>query len=204
MSYSQNGEEKIIMDYFNGEIGTLLSIGENDGVTLSNSRALIEVGWAADLVEPSPVAFKKLSDLYKDAAGVKLHNVAIGTENGRMPFFDSGTLLKTGDESLVSTLKTAETLRWKGSVKFDQIEVEVVNFAAFRKGSVWPCYDFISIDAEGFDLEILKQIDFAALETRLVCVEFNGLNEQAYWDVIRPFGFKLIHKNGENLIYARV
>jgi FkbM family methyltransferase len=204
MSYSQNNEERIILDFFGEEVGSLLSIGENDGITLSNSRALIERGWMADLVEPSPVAFSKLKALYKDSSNIKLHNIAIGTENGLAPFYDSGSLLNSGDESLVSTLSIVETKRWGGCVKFEQVEVEVQDFKTFRLGDVWETYDFISLDAEGFDLDILKQIDFDSLGVRLICVEFNGINEQAYWDVVHPFGFKLIHKNGENLIYARI
>ena len=44
--YSQNNEEQVILDYFGNKIGNLLDIGANDGITLSNSRKLIELGWA--------------------------------------------------------------------------------------------------------------------------------------------------------------
>ncbi len=38
-NYSQNQEQQVILDYFGNKVGRLLSIGENDGETLSNSRA---------------------------------------------------------------------------------------------------------------------------------------------------------------------
>ncbi len=59
--YSQNNEEQIIIEYFKDFKGHLLDIGANDGLTLSNSRKLIELGWTGDLVEPSPNAFQKLT-----------------------------------------------------------------------------------------------------------------------------------------------
>lgn len=50
--YSQNDEEAIIMRYFANRTGRLLDIGAADGMTNSNSLALIERGWRAVLVEP--------------------------------------------------------------------------------------------------------------------------------------------------------
>ena len=55
--YSQNGEQKIILEYFQDKYkGKVLDIGANDGITLSNSRALIEKGWDGVLIEPAPSA----------------------------------------------------------------------------------------------------------------------------------------------------
>jgi len=64
MRYSQNNEQEIIENFFKrqeneGSDLVLLSIGENDGKTLSNSLACIERGWRATLVEPSKRHLKK-------------------------------------------------------------------------------------------------------------------------------------------------
>ena len=58
--YSQYGEDRLILDFFNGKKGNLLDIGANDGRTISNSLLFIEHGWAGVLVEASPIAFEKL------------------------------------------------------------------------------------------------------------------------------------------------
>src|ERR1043165_6951227 len=116
MKYSQNNEEQIIGSYFGSFVGHLLSLGENDGETLSNSRALIKKGWTADLVEPSPIAFLKHVNLYDcDLKRIRLHQEAIGNASGKAPFWESGTLLKSGDASLVSTLVPKEMDRWGGT-----------------------------------------------------------------------------------------
>lgn len=211
MKYSQNDEQDVILNFFGNTIGNVLSLGENDGLTLSNSRALIEKNWYADLVEPSPTAYRKLYSLYKTNELVKTHNIAIGDKDGMADFYDSGTLLKTGDVALVSTLERNELIRWKGTVQFDKIQVQVKTLETFfydcgylsttpyelKKG-----WDFISIDCEGLDFSILSQMvkyDFCG--ARLLCVEFNGKGEYLYTGLMK--GWKLIHKNAENLIYSR-
>jgi FkbM family methyltransferase len=203
MKYSQNNEEIIIGAYFGEFVGHLLSLGENDGVTLSNSRFLIEKGWSADLVEPSPSVFSKLQALYTDNPKIKSHNIAVGNSKGRMPFYDSGTLLKTGDQALVSTLSTAETQRWGNSVEFSEIEVNVITVPDLLENTLAGQFHFVSIDCEGLDLDILRQMDLNAMGTRCVCVEFNGKDELSYWNCVQQFGFRILHKNMENLIYVK-
>jgi len=55
--YSQNLEQNYILEYFKDRRGTFIDIGANDGLTLSNTRALVELGWRGVFVEPSPMAF---------------------------------------------------------------------------------------------------------------------------------------------------
>jgi len=104
MRYSQNNEEDIILKYFGDFKGHLLDIGANDGVTLSNSRKLMETGWTGDFVEPSDKPFVKLSTLYPNC-----HKVAISTENGLTNLYDSDSHLSSDESGLLSTIKQAET-----------------------------------------------------------------------------------------------
>ena len=201
--YSQNLEDQYIVDFFKDIPGKkcLLSIGENDGKTLSNSRALIELGWDFDLVEPSPCAFAKLSILYPDHED-SLHQLAIGTESGTMDFHDSGTHLNNGDTSLLSTLLPQEKERWKDA-EWNVIPVQVLTYADFKSDTPYE-YDFISIDAEGLDIEILKQIDLT--HTKLLCIEWNSI-EQNKIDILEytsKFGMtKILYQSGENLLICR-
>ena len=63
--YSQNNEERIILNYFLNRKGNFLDIGANDGITLSNVRALAEMGWKGCLIEPSKKAYNKAVENYK-------------------------------------------------------------------------------------------------------------------------------------------
>ncbi len=208
MIFSQNNEELVIKKFFespagNLKPGTLLSIGENDGETLSNSRALILGGWTAVLIEPDPVAFSKLQALYKDNTRVDVFDFGIGDVRGRIPFYSSDTHLDKGDTGLLSTFSEVETKRFPGTV-FHKIEADMLTWAEFYSMEVGPrTYDAVLIDAEGFDLKILRQLDFSILKTKLVCVEWNSKERHLYDRIMTPIGFRLLHVNAENLIYGR-
>jgi FkbM family methyltransferase len=207
MKYSQNNEEEIIGRYFGQFVGNLLSIGENNGQQLSNVYALIRNGWGGDLVEPSPQVFPELYQLHRGNAKIFCHDVAIGDKNGWVTLYDSGELLKQGDKALVSTVSYQETTRWRpSSIPFSEVQVKMTTFQMFMlERAGYQQYDFISIDAEGMDLTILRQMDLDVLECRCLCVEHNSL--PAVVANIReccfPFGFKEIGYNQENIILAR-
>jgi FkbM family methyltransferase len=126
--YAQNNEDEVICKYFEGRTGVLLSIGENDGYTFSNALALIDRGWAAVLVEPSPTAFKKLEELHGANPNIKLFNVAVTTEASEADYYDMGHHVDETDTSLLSTLKPEELKRWEG-VEFKIVQsIHIVLF----------------------------------------------------------------------------
>lgn len=201
--YSQNNEEKIILDYFNGYTGTLCSIGENDGETLSNVRELIKRGWKADLIEPSPTAYKKLWNLYQGLIpDVMTHEIAITETDGDITLFESGEHLGKGDTALLSSTVRTEINRWEKET-FTPVKVKGLSFNSFLYIAQHKNYDFISIDAEGLDVRILFQIDLK--DTRCICIEWNG--DKGVRIVIETYcliyGLNVIHVNSENLILAR-
>ncbi len=77
--YSQNEEEKYILEYFGDKVGTFADIGCNDCQTLSNTRALYELGWKGILVDASPQAIAKCRQLYNGHKGVYIYEL-IGTD----------------------------------------------------------------------------------------------------------------------------
>lgn len=202
--YSQNNEEKIISDYFGEISGRLLSIGENDGKTFSNSRALMERGWRGVLVEPAPGAFKKLEELYQENIRAFLIRAAVADYNGETLLHDSGPHLPDrSDRSLLSTIKPEEKKRWT-NVKFEPVKVEVITVAEIYYRSNFVKFDFITIDAEGMDMVILSQINLS--NTKLLCIEWNG-DENIKNQIIgycAGFGIKkTLSLNLENIILAR-
>lgn len=202
-SYSQSKEDLIMDSYFGSNIGTLLSIGENNGVDLSNAFLLIQKGWASCLIEPSPQVFPKLKELHKGNDKVVCYQLAIGDENKKVTLYDSGELLGTGDKALVSTVSKEETKRWESlNMPFNEVEVDMVTFDSFLKISPYKHFDLISIDCEGFDLIVLKQMNLKELYCKMIIIEWNGKYFEEYDNYITQFGLKFIHKNAENLIYG--
>jgi len=206
MNYSQNNEQEIIINLFKGKRnGTFIDIGANDGVTLSNTFALANFyGWTGLLVEASPKAYERLLKNYELINGqIDFQNVAIGKEDGFLEFYESGELLNKGDVALVSSGIKSELDRWKTlNMPFEKLSVPMTTIKTMLERSRHFRFDLLSLDIEGMELDVLPQIDFNALGIKVAVIEWNSKNEQAYHDIMFPFGFKLVSKNMENLIYS--
>jgi FkbM family methyltransferase len=202
-TYSQNKEDLFILNYFGKFKGRLLEIGANDGVTLSNSKLLIDNGWNGVLLEPGLI-YQSLNKLYPDGCvNVCAINTGIGLKNDIVTFYESGAHIKNGsDRGLVSTTDYNETLKWrKSGVPFKETKIRLITYAELLKQTNNPTFDFISIDAEGMDWEILQQIDLA--NTKCLCIEWNSDTDlyRLFTDYCK--GFKVAVKNAENLIFTR-
>jgi FkbM family methyltransferase len=199
--HSQNKEEQYILEYFGDFVGTFCDIGANDGITFSNTRALAMKGWKGVCIEPAPLAFAKLKELYKDRKDIFTYDYAISKNNGKAILQASGPLCSAADVGLVSTFHQHEKERFHRTVKYDPVEVKTYRWKTALNR--WPIkeFDFISADCEGDELNILPSINLE--KTRMICLEWNSKPELRVEYEKYLEGFKVIYTSGENLIYAR-
>ncbi len=189
--YSQNDEEQFILEYFKDQPpAKFLEIGAYDAERFSNTRALVNLGWSGVLIEPSPSVFPGLVEAYKDNDRIQLVNAALALQHGLIEFYDS-----SGDA--VSTTNPAHMEKWSKHAQYKKFWVNTITMediiSTFGRN-----YDFISLDVEGTNVEILKTIDLQ--HTRLLCVEHEDRDNEIleYCE-----GFKLLYKSGENLVLGR-
>jgi FkbM family methyltransferase len=196
MPYSQQGEEAVILEHL-GHLppGRCLDVGAYSPSVFSNTRALIDKGWSAMLVEPSPGPFLSLLEAYKTNPKVKLVNalVGFGTRWSMKKFWNSSDAVSTTEEKNYQI--------WKEHGQFSETymaETPVREILALGGNQ----FDFISIDTEGTSVDILKAIDVRALGAQLVCVEFDDrLSEATQYFTEKQFD--IVHNNGCNLIAKR-
>lgn len=201
--YSQNGEDQILLNWFGDFKGNLLSIGENSGTVLSNAKAFIDADWNASLVEPSVRCFNELLQLHKNNKNVECFNFAISDRCGTAKFYESNEHISKDDWGLLSSLDTEEIKRWPNQV-FEETEVDMYDFETFyKKWAFWDTYDYITCDAEAYDLRIAKQINFNELATKAFIVEWNGRHMDEFLAIMQPYGFRILHTNAENIIFVR-
>lgn len=201
MKYSQNSEEEYILNYFGDYVGTFLSLGENDGLTFSNVRALALKGWKGVMVEPSPKAFERLKNLYNGHKGYYLYQYAISDHNGKAILQESASLCTPSDVGLVSTFHASETERFKSITSYTPVEVKTFKWKTFLNRLKVREFDMISIDIENDELNVLPHMDLS--NTKLLCIEWNSKPELKMEYEKYLEGFKVIYTSGENLIYAR-
>jgi FkbM family methyltransferase len=192
--YSQNSEEHYILEHFKGKTdGRFLDCGAFSGKIFSNTFALVEQGWSGVEIEPSPAAFMGLMQNLKPYPSVKLVNAAMSYNGaGLIEFADSG-----GDA--VSTTNPSHEAVWAKHLEFQHIYVNTINIREIIR-VFGEHYDFISLDVEGTNLEILKTFPLDIMNPSLICVEHENKFEEIF---AYCTGYSEIHRNGENLILKK-
>lgn len=195
--YSQNQEEAIILAYFPSPTGKLLDIGAYDGEQLSNTRQLLENGWAGVMVEASPIIFTKLLENVDHMSDrVQLWNTAlVPDKSGPMAWYDS-----CGDA--VSTLSETHLAKWSSHAEWRRFYINTLNVMDFFD-RVGTDFDMLSLDVEGINYEILMAMPYDLLNAlKLICIEYDS-KMQEITDYLKGFKFKIVHRNGENLIFVK-
>ena len=207
--YSQNNEEEIILQLFEGTVGSFLDIGAYDGVNMSNTRRLAELGWSGVLVDGSSFSFRRLFDLYRGDKKMTLIN-AMSTGDPQAK--ERMRLMWESPHSGVSTMEVENYKKWKDYVKnipvpgteFSEIYVPVVTMKEVLDlaYSINPIIDFVSIDVEGTSSDLSLQFDPDRFCTSVICIEHDGRDREITERYLK-FGFLPVLKNAENIILSR-
>lgn len=207
--YSQNDEEKYILDHFkNTTNGVFLDIGAFDGRWASNTLALAEKGWGGMCVEGSPFSFTKLFNEHLNRTNVLLLN-AIVTHS---PVDSSDRIVRFWESpnSAASTINQDNYDKWKNRIQscghgaFKEMFVpkvslsEVLQWARKNHTTI----DFVSIDVEGGSTDLGLAYDPSEFNTTMVCIEHDG----RYQELIAHYskhGFEVVCGNAENIIMRK-
>lgn len=207
--YSQKKEDHVIWEYFKDKpLGNLLDIGANDGRLFSNSLWLIEHGWGGVMVEPSPRAFTELVKNHGENPKLYLRQYAITDHDGEINFWDSGSVRVTGrykNSALVSTIHQDHIVNWKAkNIEFDEIKVPCRSFVSLLEDSPIKKFNFITIDTEGEDFNILKQMDLNELGCQLICIEHDKITSMdTFKEHIGKQGYRYLCHTQVNLLMVK-
>lgn len=207
MSYSQNDEEQILDALFQHyKTGTILDIGAYTGKELSNSLGLIERGWGAVLVEPSPDAFRQLMKLHGRRPNVHLVNALI------MPKAFSGKLTRFAvTDDAVSTADKEWEKIWSpaASTPYQPIyspQISMLNLEnlVFELGLKFDC---LTLDTEGVTLQLAEeflQTPTLSDPVKVACIEHSGAGRCDLPALDNLFtAWDKVDVNAENVIYVR-
>jgi len=195
--YSQRDEERVIVDWFEKrgqKTGRYLDIGAYNSKVFSNTRRLFEMGWQGVLVEPGPAQVLELAEAYRGEDRVTIVNCALAEAT---KFQELGIC---GD-ALSSLSKEHQAVWEKGGTTFDPVQVFTVAITPFLE-KFGSNFDFVDIDIEGANWNLVRTMNFGIISASLLCVEYENHRTEiathcSQWD------FKIIHDTGENIIMGR-
>ena len=177
-----------IKQYFpEGYVGRCIEVGAVDGVFLSNTYHFELNGWESLCVEPIPKYFESLQRNRKNAVCF-----AAANENSDDREFTVFTMANSNQSSvsglavdtrLLDAHEVYKPIKETISVKTRRLDWIIDNH--FKGGPI----DFISIDTEGNELEVLKSIDLAVYGVQLLIIE-NNYNDPIIEQYLSGFGWR--------------
>jgi FkbM family methyltransferase len=194
-NFSQNDEQQHILAACSEATGKLLDIGAWDAFDKSNSRALFEKGWSGVLVEPSPRPFASLQCQYWAEDRVQLIEAAvvINPNLAEVEMYIS--------DDMVSTTESANYEKWKDCARFDG-KVKVPAITLERIFEQYGDFDFVSLDAEGTSVDLLRRLFEMGKRPKCVCVEHDDRMSEVM-EASCPLGYACVYVSGENLVLVR-
>lgn len=211
--YSQQDEEAFILNFFEKHPPrhmTFCDIGAFDGIGGSNTRALAERGWKGIMLEPHPVLFK---DLEKNVRfeGVQLVNAAVGDVSTRGREISLSFPISKYGMLQVSTCLPLEKLRWTDEkweiTSWDTVQVPLISLKEVMEvmERISMPVEFLSIDAEGMDFEVLKSGEPFNYFPSLIMLEHNENRNKVLDlcnDYLRPLSCYQIYNNSINAAWS--
>lgn len=191
---SQAGQDQFVNEHFfhDRRDGFFLDIGAHDGQSFSNTWFFEkDLGWKGICFEPLPHLFKQLKAC-RDCICI---NACVSQLNGYLPFLhvDSCDEMLSG---LCSTFNEQKLNAVITDIADLGGELKVIQMPCVRLDDVLERYgithvDFLSLDVEGHELEVLKSIDFSKVTIDVITVE-NDYHDEAIRDILRENGFILV------------
>ncbi len=200
-SYSQDGEDVVLASFFEKELnsdfkGFYVDIGSHHPLRFSNTQFFYEKGWKGINIDATPGsmnAFKKVRPF-----DINLE-VGISDKQGEMFYhlFEESALNCFDKEVANERLSEGWPLIEKICIKTHPIN-DILDEYLPKNSQI----DFIDIDVEGFELQILSQFNFDKYAPKYFLTEALDNIEQDLFEYKDSDIFKLLTKHGYK-IYAK-
>ena len=162
-TYSMDGEDLFIDNFFKNKRGLYVDVGAYHPLELSNTYLLYKRKWKGVNIDINPLSIDYFNFLRPNDINL---NLGVAKKNStRMMYFQK-------NKSPLNTLNLSHAKKtFLNKFKKKKIKTKtlttILNNTKFKEKEI----DFLNIDTEGNDLEVLKSLDFKKYKPKLICVE---------------------------------
>lgn len=168
-SFSQEGEDLLLRRIFeNKKYGFYIDIGAHHPQRFSNTYIFYQKGWRGINIEPNPEMHELFLKIRRKDINIRtgvsekpdqlkyymFHEAALNTFDGRLAHEYQNNAYKIKEEIIVGVCRLDDLL---SSVMAPGINI-----------------DFMSIDAEGYDLSVLKSNNWELFRPKILLIEILG------------------------------
>ena len=204
---SQFGEDKKILKLFKEKkYGTYLDLGCFHPIRQNNTYLFHKIGWKGINIDLNPLTI----ELYNIARPNDLNLcVAISKKKGTKDLFFDNEL------SSLNTINKNHTLFLKKA--FNQIHLKKRKIITNTLNNILKKYkinkiDFMNIDIEGNEFEVLKTINFKKIDIKVICIEIVNyeiysdkikINKNKIFNILKKNNYRLKFKTFVNYIFIK-
>jgi FkbM family methyltransferase len=199
MFYGQSKEDEFINSLFNNNFGTCIEVGAYDGITGSNSYYFEQKGWNCLCIEPNKEAFNKCQKIRKNSINCCISDIDKDDSEFTIFHLNENQSAISGlipDIRLINSHSHLITNTTKYFVKCRSLNslLEEIKFPTN--------IDFISIDTENTELDVLKGLDLNKYNVTLFVIE-NNFDEPFIQTYLEKFGYIKIKRISVNDFYVK-
>ena len=203
---TQFGEEKKIIKQFNKNFkGKYVDLGCFHPTRLNNTFHLYKKGWSGVNIDLNPLTIELFNYARPEDVNVC---AAISNKKTKKKLYFLGDL----DSKNTLDLNHKNWLRRHFKIKEKDFKIKKVNSTTLgqvlEKNSFFNI-DFLNIDIEGHELEVLRSLNFKKFQIKVICVELINFNKTSserrkkLISILRKNKFKLVDKSEINYIFKR-
>jgi FkbM family methyltransferase len=164
--------------------GLFVEVGAFDPFLLSQTAALEQRGWSGLLIEPLPAQAAAL----RAQRRAQVVEVACGSPE------QHGTRMRLAVAGALSNMRRDRS-------DAPTIEVHVVTLDSVLREAGVTHIDFLSVDVEGLEIDVLRGFSFAQYQPRLILLEDFAENSIKH-HFMRAQGYKRVQRTGNNSWYV--
>lgn len=206
-SYSQEGEDMVLRSFYEGKKnykGFYVDIGAHHPYRFSNTHYFYKKGWKGINVEPTPGAIKAFNLFRRRDINL---NVGISSDIDTLTFYCFNEPALNGFSKEISEERDKTSSKYK--------IVKEVAITTYPLAHVLDKYlpssqkiDFLTIDVEGLDLQVLKSNNWVKYKPSYILVEdrinFDNIRDSEIYVYLEEQGYQLVAKTLRTLFFKLV
>ncbi|WP_206538015.1 FkbM family methyltransferase [Sphingobacterium deserti] len=203
-SYAQDGEDMIIRslyEHLKGYKGYYVDVGAHHPYRFSNTKYFYSKGWRGINIEPSPKALR-LFRIFR-SRDISL-NIGVSDSPQELTYYCFNEPALNGFSKELSEYRNSAHARYHliKTIVVKTLPLAQILDQYLPKGQK---IDFLTIDAEGFDLIVLQSNDWTLYRPAFVLVEdavdFLQLRDSAIYQLMAKVGYSLVAKTVRTLVF---
>ena len=203
-SYSQEGEDMILRRYFESrKHGFYVDVGSCHPKRFSNTYFFYRRGWRGINIEPRPgsrALFQQMRPF-----DINLEAAIASSRQTRTYYIFQEMALNSFSEKLCHERATVNGERIRSEIPISTMRLDEVLEAHLPKGTT---IDFLTVDVEGMELEVLQSNNWKEYSPDLVLVELllkptDVLEERPEWKFLLQHGYLFFAKTVKTYFFRR-